>query len=492
MTIWELLTEDWVVRGLLASSLVGLLLGLLGTFIVLRNMSLIGDALAHSILPGVYVAFVLFGYLTIGFFIGSVIAGVLTAILITWVQHNSDTKNDAAIGIIFTAMFAIGVIGISHISSTGVHLDLKDFLVGTTLGVSNEDIYLSLGITIYSIISIIIFYRPLFITTFQPTIADTMGISVKSMHYFLMLLLSFAVVASLRTVGLILVVAMLVTPPSTALLVSNSLKRVVIISALLGTFNCLVGFLLALVFNVPPGPLMAVVATTFYFLAVLFSPQKGLIKKYFEKKRQGSKIEREDILRQAIRNPNGILSNSVIMERLGFSETKLTRHLKRLLANGLLTQTEGGLSLSLKGKEKGEELVRAHRLWESYQVKTMGLQEEQIHDEADRLEHFLTDEMLDEVDAKLGFPTADPHGSPIPKKKLKPINPLLKLKPKQTAQISKNQISDWVESELWELGLLPDNLFTIVSIGTEDVTIRRDQKKIKIPALLASQINVNP
>jgi len=458
----------------------------------LRNMSLIGDALAHAILPGVFVAFLVVGYSTIGFFIGSVIAGLITAFGITWVQHKVNTKNDAAIGIIFTAMFSLGVIGISYLNNAqGVHLDLKDFLFGTTLGVSNEDIWLSLGITIYSIICLIVFYRYFFITTFQPTIALTMGISVKSMHYFLMLMLSFAVVAALRTVGLILVVAMLVTPPSTALLLSNKLKNVIIIAAFLGLITSVIGFILAIILNTPPGPLMAVVATAIYLLTVVFSPSKGLLFKYINKNIQLNKIQQEDILRQAIKLPKGeFISSQALLDRLGFSLQRLKKHVRALKDDGLILTEGSDIQLSLKGFEKAEELVRAHRLWESYQVNTMGLQEGQIHDEADRLEHLLTDEMIDEVDKKLGYPTSDPHGSPIPQKKNKPINPLLRLRPKQNGKISKSQISDWVESELWELGLLPNKLFTVVKIGTDHVTIKMNQESINIPAKLASQINV--
>jgi len=188
------LSSEWALRALITSSMVGITCGVIGCFIVLRNMSLIGDALAHAILPGVFVAFLIFGYSTVGFFLGSVIAGLFTAFGITWIQHNVKTKNDAAIGIVFTAMFALGVMGISWISQKdGVHLDLTDFLFGTVLGISNEDIYLTAGVMLYTLVSVYIFYRYLFITTFQSTIAQTMGISVKMVHYFLMLLLSIAV-----------------------------------------------------------------------------------------------------------------------------------------------------------------------------------------------------------------------------------------------------------------------------------------------------------
>ena len=180
------LSEPWALRALAASSMVGIMCGVLGCFIVLRNMALIGDALAHAILPGVVAAYVLGVGTTLGYFGGATIAGLITAVAITWIQRNVKTKNDAAIGIIFTAMFSIGVIGISRVSKIpGAHLDLKDFLFGNVLGVGNEDLYLTAAITVYVLLSVAVFYRYLFITTFQPVIAETMGISSSTVHYFL-------------------------------------------------------------------------------------------------------------------------------------------------------------------------------------------------------------------------------------------------------------------------------------------------------------------
>jgi len=415
----EILQQEWAIRALIASSLVGLMCGSLGAFIVLRNMSLIGDALAHAILPGIVVAFMLVGYSTIGFFVGSVSAGLLTAVGITWIQHNVKTKNDAAIGIVFTAMFSLGVMGISRISRNGgVHLDLKDFLFGNVLGVSNEDLYLTAGVTIYVILSIIVFYRYLLVTTFQPIIAETMGISVKMIHYFLMLLLSFAVVASLRSVGVILVVAMLITPASTALLLSDRLKWVIVLSAIIGFMSAVLGFLFAIVFDTTPGPAMAITATLFYLLTVLFSPNKGLVFNYFRKQKQLRKIQFEDTLKQALKlHERENLSIPALLDRLGFTRNILQKHLYDLKINGLIKINKDQLTLTPNGITEATSLVRAHRLWETFLVNEIGLTPEQIHEDAEKYEHLLTDEILDEVDETLGYPTLDPHGSPIPTKK---------------------------------------------------------------------------
>lgn len=487
------LSEEWAIRALIASSMVGIMCGMIGCFIVLRNMALIGDALAHAILPGIVVAFMLVGYSTLGFFIGSVTAGLITAAGITWIQHNLKTKNDASIGIVFTAMFALGVVGISKLNQDeGVHLDLKDFLFGNVLGISNEDIVLTSIVLLYSLVSVIIFYRYLFITTFQPTIAETMGISVKSIHYFLMFLLSFAVVASLRTVGVILVVAMLITPAATALLLSDKLKRVLIYSSLIGLASAVLGLIGSILLETTPGPSMAIVATIFYALAAIFAPQKGLISKFLTRREQNKKIDQEDIIKALSKADNFELAITDIASKIDLTKERIAWLANPLKTAGLIASRKNNtLTLSLKGQQVAHKLVRAHRLWETYQVNTMGIEDHLIHDEAERLEHVLTDELIDEVDLKLGYPVMDPHGSPIPAKKILPPNPLLMMRPKQRATIAKTQINDKIESELWELGLLPNSQVTILQIEKDSIKIKSGTKNIDIPAALAEKINVD-
>ncbi|MDA9873559.1 metal ABC transporter permease [Saprospiraceae bacterium] len=488
--LFNTLSEPFAIRAIMACSMVGVMCGIIGCFIVLRNMSLIGDALSHAILPGIFVSFIFLGYSTIGFFVGSVLAGILSAFMITWIQHNVKTKNDASIGIVFTVMFSLGVIGISWLNSEkGAHLDLGDFLFGNALGVSNEDLVLTAVVMLYTMASVALFYRYLFITTFQPTIAATMGISVKMVHYFLMLLLSFAVVAALRTVGVILVVAMLITPSSTALLLSNKLKVVIVISACIGLVSAILGMILSIFWNTPPGPMMVVVATFFYALAVLFAFEKGLLPRAIRRYNQSKKIEREDIIKYAFKFfEKKKLTISEIQQYLGLKENRIKSHLDYLKKDGLLS-IGSGIGLTYKGKQKAEGLVRAHRLWELYQVDSMGLLEGQIHEEAEILEHHLSEEILDQLDKKLGFPSKDPHGSPIPPKIIAPKRPLLNIKLGTKAFIAKEQISDQVESELWELGLLPDSAITLVKVEKDVVKVKYQGRPLVIRAQLAGLIN---
>ncbi|MEM6723884.1 MAG: metal ABC transporter permease, partial [Bacteroidota bacterium] len=457
------------IRALWASVMVGLMCGVLGCFIVLRNMALIGDALSHAVLPGVVVGFVLAGSGVLAIFSGAVVAGVLTAIFITWIQHKARARNDAAIGIVFTAMFSIGVIGITKVTrGGGVHLDLDHFLFGNVLTLAKDDLYLTAFILVYVLASIIIFYRFFFVTTFQPVIAETMGVSVQLVHYYIMLLLSFAVVVSMRAVGVILVVAMLITPASTALLLTDRLKVMLWISGLLGMIAPAIGLVLSVYFDAPPGPMMVLFSTLFYLIAVVFAPKKGLLFRQIHKVRLGKKIRLEDTLKQSLklRDRKGLHFSS-LKQRLGFPENELKKQLRILRQKGWVLWNRSKIELTNEGLREANRLVRAHRLWETYLVQQMGLTAEQIHEDAEKYEHLLSEELLDEVDHALGFPEFDPHGSPIPKKFRQPIRTLIHLNVGEQARIANDQPSDHLISKLWNLGLLPGTDFKIVNVNEE-------------------------
>ena len=487
-----ILQETWAIRALLASSLVGIMCGVLGCFIVLRNMALIGDALSHAILPGVAFAFLFVGYSALGFFLGSIIAGFITAVAITWIQANVDTKNDAVIGIVFTAMYSIGVIVISGVTREGVHLDLKDFLIGNVLGVSNEDLYLTSFITLYVLVSVVVLYRYLFISTFQPVIAETMGISVKLLHYALMLLLSFAVVAALRMVGIILVVAMLITPSSAALLFTNRMQWVLVLSGIIGAFSGAFGLVISIYFDTTPGPVMCLVASLVYLSGVVFSPNKGLIVKFIHRRRLRIKILREDIMKGAYRlQQRGEFSFEKLSERLDISKRMLNRQLSILQQKKWITnRSEDQFQLSELGEEVATRMVRAHRLWETYLSEKVGLGEDQIHEDAENMEHILDEAMLDEVDQTLGFPTMDPHGSPIPSKKGRPKQGLHQLKAGERAVLSLRQPNESVSAKLWNLGLYPAQVFEIVKIDSEGYLLKQKERTIKVASALSKQVNV--
>ncbi len=491
MELFDLFNYALGIRALIASVLVGLMCGVLGCFIVLRNMSLVGDALAHAVLPGVVVGFIVGGAGVLAIFTGAVVAGLLTAICITWIQHNVKTKNDAAIGIVFTAMFSIGVMWISKVAREGAHLDLDHFLFGNVLGLSNSDLYLTAGITVYVLLSVVLFYRYLFATTFQPVIAETMGISVRAIHYYLMLLLSFAVVASMQAVGVILVVAMLITPASTALLLTNRLKYMLLISAIIGVLASVIGLMITDFYNTTPGPAMAVTATLFYLLAVFFAPQKGLLFKFLYKRKIRKRIQFEDTLKQTLKlHERSSLSLPNLKERLGFNLNTLKYNLNLLARKGLVRQSSGTLAITSEGIKQATRLVRAHRLWETYLVQEMSMDAGQIHEEAEIYEHVLTDELLDEIEANLSYPKLDPHGAPIPQNDYQPDKSLSSLSIDTVAEVAENQLNSYLVTRLWQLGIGHDESFKVMSKTEDFIEIKIDDELVKVPVTLADKINV--
>ena len=493
-TLIEVFQYDYAQRALLASAMVGVMCGVLGCFIVLRNMSLIGDALSHAILPGVVAGFLVAGYSVLAFFTGSVIAGLVAAVLITWIQRNVRTREDAAIGIVFTAMFAIGVMGISWLTrQEGVHLDLKDFLFGNILGISDQDIWLTGLVLGFTLLCVGVFYRYLFITTFESVVARTIGIPVGAIHYFLMLLLSFAVVASLQSVGVILVVAMLITPASTAYLLTHRLRTMVWLAGLMGLLSTTLGLLLAVLFETTPGPAMTITATGLYLLAVLFAPQRGLVRAAWRRWRKQNRILAEDLLKQAVRlsEEQASLRPETLAPKLAISRWRVRRLLALLTRRGALRRQGSQWELTERGSQEGYGLIRAHRLWETYLVQEMGLEVDQIHEDAERLEHLLPSHLLDEVARKLGHPRLDPHGSPIPEKFTANHPSLASIAAPQAVRVSREQLSHRVRADLWSLGISPGSVLHVREQGPEGVRIQLAEAEQTISRELAAQIRVD-
>ncbi|MFN7251239.1 MAG: metal ABC transporter permease [Anaerobacillus sp.] len=262
---------QYLQNALIAAILVGIICGVIGCFIILRGMALMGDAISHAVLPGVVIAYMLGA----SFFVGAVITGVLTALGIGYISQNSRIKDDSAIGIMFTAMFAFGVVLNSSLKGTSV--DLWHILFGNVLAVSTTDLWVTFAMSIFVIGMIILFYRPLLLSTFDPTMAKATGLPVKFIHYMLMLLLSLVTVASLQAVGIILVVAMLITPGATAYLLTDRLSIMLVLSAVFGVISGVLGIYFSVIFDVSSGSTIVLIASLLFGLAFFFSPKQGII-----------------------------------------------------------------------------------------------------------------------------------------------------------------------------------------------------------------------
>ncbi len=271
----QLIRYPYLQNALFAAILVGVICGVIGCFIILRGMALMGDAISHAVLPGVVIAYMLGA----SFFIGAVITGVLTALSIGYITRNSKVKEDSAIGIMFTAMFALGIAMITGLQGTSV--DLWHILFGNVLAVSRADLWITLGIGIFVILMVILFYRPLLLSTFDETMAKASGLPVRFIHYMLMLLLSLVTVASLQTVGIILVVAMLITPGATAYLLTERFSVMLVLSAVTGVISAVSGLFFSVIYDISSGAAIVLVASVLFATAFFFSPKQGIIPRYF-------------------------------------------------------------------------------------------------------------------------------------------------------------------------------------------------------------------
>ena len=268
--IQGLLDFQFLQNALITSVMVGISAGIIGSFIILRGMSLMGDAISHAVLPGVALSYMLGS----SYIIGATVFGMASAALIGFVTKHSRLKNDTAIGIVFSAFFALGIILISFARSS---TDLYHILFGNVLAVRDSDMFLTAAVLVIVLIAVPLFYKQLKLTSFAPTIAKSYGWNISAINYGLMFLLTLVAVTSLQTVGTILVIAMLITPAATAYQLTDKSLVMIALSTVFGTLSSIVGLYFSYSYNLPSGATIVMAAAVFFIVAFIFAPKKGLI-----------------------------------------------------------------------------------------------------------------------------------------------------------------------------------------------------------------------
>jgi manganese/iron transport system permease protein len=271
--ITDPLQYEFMQRAMVEVVLMGIICGVIGTYVVLRGMAFIGDALSHAIFPGVVIAF-LWG---IGFFVGALIFGIITALLIGVVSRNRRVSEDTAIGVLFAGMFALGIVLISGVR--GYTADLASFLFGNVLGVSNEDIIASLVIGLIVLVALFLFHKELVLVSFDEDMAEAVGLPVWLINLGLLMLIALTIVVSLQAVGNILVVAMLVTPAAAARLWTDRLRTMMFLSALFGALGGITGLLISFYTDRAAGGTIVLVVTVWFGISLLVAPRHGALSK---------------------------------------------------------------------------------------------------------------------------------------------------------------------------------------------------------------------
>jgi manganese/zinc/iron transport system permease protein len=418
----EPLPRTWII---LTGSVVNVSCALLGCYLILRKMSMMGDALSHAVLPGLVIAFALSGSMGIvPMFIGAIVVGLLTTFLTQTLHQYARVPSDASMGIVFTAMFAIGVVLIKFYAG-GLHFDMACVYEGALEYVSFADrvfhvprpLFSSSVVLIINLFAITLLWKELKLTSFDPALATTMGISATFMHYLLMTLVSVTTVASFEAVGSILVVAMLIVPASTAYLLTDRLGPMVALAAAIGVLAAVLGYEAAIFFDTNISGMMTVAAGCLYALAVLFSPKYGVISRLFRNLQMSLRVFREDLLAMLYRVEELDTSKrlSASDAQIAVGGTPMAKFaLNQLLRRGEIAETNSQLNLTTKGREAAKQLVRSHRLWEAYLVKHLGLPLDHVHAPAHRVEHYIGEGTQKRIAAELDLSAQDPHGRAIP------------------------------------------------------------------------------
>ena len=275
MELLQVLTEPlgypFMVRALLAAIMVGVLCPVVGAYMVLKGLSFFGDALAHAILPGVVLTFLLGWPMAIG----ALASALIAAFLIGLISQRSTLQEDTAIGIVFAGAFALGVAMLSTVNNYAV--DLTHILFGDVLGVSQNDLWVILALGAVVLGAILILYKEFLVLTFDPVLALVLRLPASALRYLMLGLIALTVVTSLQTVGIALVLAMLVTPAATARILTRRLPAMMAVAAAFGVISNVSGLYISYYLNIASGPTMVLVATLFFGLVFLFAPGRGMI-----------------------------------------------------------------------------------------------------------------------------------------------------------------------------------------------------------------------
>jgi manganese/zinc/iron transport system permease protein len=412
---------------LLGATMLGALGGMLGSFALLRRQSLLGDALAHAALPGVCLAFLLTGSKSpLPLFLGALAAGLAGSLLILATVRWSRIKEDSAIGIVLSVFFGIGIVLLTYIQKlpAGNQSGLDKYLFGQAATLVKEDLQVMAILGAVVVAAVTLFYKELKVLSFDPGFGASLGLPMKRLEILLTLLLVVVVVVGLQTVGVVLIVATLITPAAAARQWTDRLGAMVLLSAGIGAVAGVIGSLAsATVPRLPTGPVIVVVSSGVLIVSLLFAPRRGLLWALLRERRVAARIRRENLLKDlylAGERQEGFaayVSWPRLMGTRGQTSGELARSARPLERAGLLEREGDTLRLTPAGLAAAESVVRKHRLWELYLTRRLELPSDHVHRDAEAMEHALTDEAVERLEELLGFPAVDPHGRPIPSRR---------------------------------------------------------------------------
>lgn len=448
MSYWLLFKAFWqfddanAVWVLVGSILLGMSASVIGSFAFLRKRSLMGDALAHAALPGVMTAFILFhANAPLLMFFGAVTSSFLGLLIMDWLPKNTKIKPDAAMAITLSFFFALGLMELSYIQGLEVtgKSGLDKILFGQAAAMLPRDIYLLSAVAVVIMVLVAVFFQKFRLIAFNRVYAQSLGMNIAFYEVVLALLIVMSVVIGLQIVGVVLMAAVLLTPIAAARFWSESLAKMLWTAAFIGGLSGLLSANISYMAPaMPTGPWMVVVMSMFFLVSFLLAPRRGLLSNVLQQHRLRQQVRQENVLRTFYvlneRHPqNADKSPSNLSLDVGFDETEILTHrgmkldelratLKQLVQKGLISRCNqsGAFCLTAAGRQQAVDLTRRHRLWENYLSEQLALSSSDVHQQAEQIEHLLSEEQTQQLEAELALSGADlrdPHGRTIPKKR---------------------------------------------------------------------------
>ncbi|AFM26947.1 metal ABC transporter permease [Desulfomonile tiedjei] len=412
------LQQSFFQKALIGGSVAAIVCSVVGCLVILRRMAFLGDALSHAMIAGVAggYLFMKLAFQTEAYapamLVGSLIAAVVTVGSIGFVSRVSRVKDDAAIGIMYTGVFAAGVVMVS-IFRNYIHIDLVHFIMGDVLGVADHDLWVAAIAASIVLTTVILFFRQFQLSSFDPVMAASIGMPVVLIDYALTTCVSLVVVSAVSMVGVILVVGLLITPAATAYLLCDRLDRMMMLSAVFGVTSVLGGLYLSIWLDSSGGGAIMIFCTLQFLVVLTVAPQYGLLARWMRLRRMVPEQLVEDVLVTLTRQGGTAATGSLLTEVIGADQERISRALKFMIREGLIVQTPEGLSLSQDGEREARRILRAHRLWETY-LHRVGIPAGEVHQKAHELEHVHDRDSVEYLDDLLGHPIRDPHGAQIP------------------------------------------------------------------------------
>ncbi len=409
-------------KALLGSLFISICAALVGVFTYYQKKSLVGDAVAHSVFPGICMAFIISGTKNpIFLLLGAFIAGWLSIISFDFLLRDKRIKSDAALASVLSVFFGLGILLLNHIQNGGNanQIGLQHFLMGNVAAMSSQDV-MTYGLISSFVSLVIILFFPVFkLISFNKDFAHSKGYKVKSIQFLFSSLIVICIAIGINAVGVILMAALLITPASSARWWSNKLERIAILAVLFSVISATIGAYISFSYaRMPAGPWMVIILSVIALLSILFSYPKGVIYGMLRRRKAQEKMLVENVLKSFYhieeREGEELISAVQLANTRSYDGAKLSLALRKLKKRSLVLVSGQNYQLSKEGRAEAKRIIRLHRLWELYLGSKLNFKKDHVHNDAEAIEHIITPEIEKQLIEELGEPEIGLHNDKIP------------------------------------------------------------------------------